>query len=450
VELPYCLRWWPSRRGLVTQHGTTAIAKSGVQTVQTETQESAGYSWLFEPPKANDHPASFSTGYAGYYESVRIDFGRLVIQWLTVAFLTGVGLLYFKESDKKSLKGWLESLTPAKPSPTSNPPKPIAPSLPISETQVPNQRSKQMKRPWQELGIGLLILCFLVSLPPFRKGLKVILTPARVILKGWEGAASREIPNSSPSPQVGNPNNATDIEVQAAAQFGKDFYEKYPELKPYSRVCEAAASGLQATGYKSQSREAAMKAIAQAASIIVALQQAAEQGDALAQNSLGWMFDTGRGVPKDYEEAFKWYSMAANQGDAEAQNNLGTMYQNGQGVRPDNVEAFRLYCLSATQGNTNAINNRDSLLRSLTHQQIAEGQREAANSSPIPQSVVAAEFRRDFFEKYPDLKPHESVVDAVANRLEASGYKSESRQAVMEKFAEEARVELARQQGASP
>lgn len=83
----------------ITQHVTPAFDKSAVQ---TETQESAGYSWLFEPPKANNQP---SWGY-GSYESVKIDFGRLVVQWATVAFVLGAALLYFKGSDKKSLQEW--------------------------------------------------------------------------------------------------------------------------------------------------------------------------------------------------------------------------------------------------------------------------------------------------------------------------------------------------------
>jgi TPR repeat protein len=174
--------------------------------------------------------------------------------------------------------------------------------------------------------------------------------------------------------------------------------------------------------------------------------KAAEQEDATAQVQLGWMYDTGQGVPQNYEEAFKWYSKAANQGNAYAQNNLGVMYQNGQAVQRDDVEAYRWYCLSADQGNTNAINNRNVLLTLLTPQQFAEGQRRVANPRANPGSVAAVEFERDFYERYPDLKPYVSLVDAVARRLEASGYKGESREAVMETFAKAAREEIKRQQ----
>ena len=51
----------------------------------------------------------------------------------------------------------------------------------------------------------------------------------------------------------------------------------------------------------------------------------AEQGDALAQFNLGYMYHYGKGVLQDYAEAVKWYRLAADQGDALAQFNLGNM-----------------------------------------------------------------------------------------------------------------------------
>ena len=77
--------------------------------MQTETQDFAGYSLLFSPPQARQlvpgepAPVTFP---GDFHESVRIDFERLLVQWLTVAFLTGAGLLFFKGSDKNSLAEW--------------------------------------------------------------------------------------------------------------------------------------------------------------------------------------------------------------------------------------------------------------------------------------------------------------------------------------------------------
>jgi len=44
----------------------------------------------------------------------------------------------------------------------------------------------------------------------------------------------------------------------------------------------------------------------------------ANQGDADAQSNLGWMYENGKGVLKDYKQAAKWYRKAADQGFAKA------------------------------------------------------------------------------------------------------------------------------------
>ena len=83
----------------------------------------------------------------------------------------------------------------------------------------------------------------------------------------------------------------------------------------------------------------------------------AEQGDALAQFSLGAMYSVGEGIPQDYAEAVKWYRLAAEQGDASAQNNLGVRYDYGQGVPQDYAEAVKWYRLAAEQRYARAQSN---------------------------------------------------------------------------------------------
>jgi len=82
--------------------------------------------------------------------------------------------------------------------------------------------------------------------------------------------------------------------------------------------------------------------------------RAAEQGHAGAQSNLGFMYDTGDGVPQDYAEAAKWYHHAADNGDAEAQFAIGSMYRNGQGVPQDYVEAVKWLRRAAEQGHVDA------------------------------------------------------------------------------------------------
>lgn len=83
----------------------------------------------------------------------------------------------------------------------------------------------------------------------------------------------------------------------------------------------------------------------------------AAEGHVSAQLALADMYDKGNGVPKDIDEALRWYRMAAEQGNAQAQSYLGDMATIGVGV-PLGVdvyaramaEAVRWYRKAAAQG----------------------------------------------------------------------------------------------------
>ena len=49
----------------------------------------------------------------------------------------------------------------------------------------------------------------------------------------------------------------------------------------------------------------------------------AEQGNLAAQSLLGYKYYNGEGVPKDYQQAVKWFRLASEQGEAHAQFKLG-------------------------------------------------------------------------------------------------------------------------------
>ncbi|MDH3639455.1 MAG: SPOR domain-containing protein [Gammaproteobacteria bacterium] len=66
----------------------------------------------------------------------------------------------------------------------------------------------------------------------------------------------------------------------------------------------------------------------------------AEKGDAEAQYSLGFMYESGWGTKKDYQQAYDWYSKAADQGHSKAQYNLGLLYFRGLGVDQDKGLAY--------------------------------------------------------------------------------------------------------------
>ena len=80
----------------------------------------------------------------------------------------------------------------------------------------------------------------------------------------------------------------------------------------------------------------------------------AEKGNAKAQNAIGVMYATGKGVPQDYTEAIKWYRKAAEGGYLASMRNLGGMYARGEGVRQDFGEAVRWYRAAAERGDHSA------------------------------------------------------------------------------------------------
>jgi uncharacterized protein len=110
----------------------------------------------------------------------------------------------------------------------------------------------------------------------------------------------------------------------------------------------------------------------------------ANNGVANAQFALGNIYHNGKGIPLNFNEAFKWYQLAAGQGHVPAKSNiyslaqfkvssaseiltndanngiakaqliLGEVYQNGQGIPQDYNEAFKWYQLAADQGHASA------------------------------------------------------------------------------------------------
>src|ERR1041385_5526801 len=61
----------------------------------------------------------------------------------------------------------------------------------------------------------------------------------------------------------------------------------------------------------------------------------AESGDLVAMFSLALRYDQGRDTPVDKAEAVRWYEKSAAGGLAMAQNSLGSMYQAGDGGEKD-------------------------------------------------------------------------------------------------------------------
>jgi len=112
----------------------------------------------------------------------------------------------------------------------------------------------------------------------------------------------------------------------------------------------------------------------------------ADKGMAEAQINLGMMFERGQGVSQDFKEAIRWYRLAADQGLIKAQDKLnsllkksakaqinfglGMRFESGKGVPKDFEEATRRYRLAADLGLIKAqeklnllLNKKEEILR---------------------------------------------------------------------------------------
>jgi hypothetical protein len=85
------------------------------------------------------------------------------------------------------------------------------------------------------------------------------------------------------------------------------------------------------------------------------LWEAANKGDAEAVRTIGYMYDSGKGVPQNRAEALRWFRMAASKGDDWSMNKIGSMYDQGLGVSENQAEALRWRLMAADKGNALAM-----------------------------------------------------------------------------------------------
>ncbi len=78
-------------------------------------------------------------------------------------------------------------------------------------------------------------------------------------------------------------------------------------------------------------------------------EKAAGAGDANAQAQLGYIYETGQGLPQDPARAHFWYLKAAEQGHTDAQAAVGYQFQSGQGTGQNFSEARRWYEMAAAK-----------------------------------------------------------------------------------------------------
>ncbi len=138
--------------------------------------------------------------------------------------------------------------------------------------------------------------------------------------------------------------------------------------------------------------------------------KAAAQGHATAQVNLGVLYANGQGVPSDYAQAREWYLKAAAQGHARAQVKLGVLYAEGRSVPQDYVFSHMWFNLAAAQGEELAVIGRDQIAQKMTQEQIAEAQRLAREWKPIRSKVERGSSDSPLERSPPSVNPATSSI----------------------------------------
>jgi TPR repeat protein len=80
---------------------------------------------------------------------------------------------------------------------------------------------------------------------------------------------------------------------------------------------------------------------------------------------------------RTWSQAAKWFRKAAAQNYPLACDRLGMMHERGVGVPKDYVEAYKWFTLAAESGHIAAVVNQDNLKLRMTEQQIAQAENRA-------------------------------------------------------------------------
>ena len=83
-------------------------------------------------------------------------------------------------------------------------------------------------------------------------------------------------------------------------------------------------------------------------------------------------------MPKDLTKALQWFRKAAEAGNVEGQRNLGHAFAEGQGTPVDLVEAYQWLSVAAEKGDKAAKEELVGLTKTLSQQQLRQGQERAA------------------------------------------------------------------------
>lgn len=142
---------------------------------------------------------------------------------------------------------------------------------------------------------------------------------------------------------------------------GDTLKDVVPEKKKESKVIEEAKDSRGIFSFMNFSfgkKEEKKATLSQGETLEERLIKEAEEGNVDSQLMLGYLYLYGdKDIAQNYENAFKYYSMAAEQNDRIAVNNLGSLYYSGIGTERSTVKAAQMFEKAVALGNSEAAVN---------------------------------------------------------------------------------------------
>jgi TPR repeat protein len=202
-------------------------------------------------------------------------------------------------------------------------------------------------QPWRAIAIATVIgLLLTAALLGYSQGIIPWIGPSgQQQSSKTNDATIAALPNSNAARKVEETRRKAEADAKVADDAAKKKAEEEGRQKAEAKAADDAARKKTA-------------GVAQDAASRVGYEKAAALGNTNAMVDLGIMYENGRGVSRDFEQARKWYEQAAALGNAAAMYNLGLLYQN---ALRDSAQARKWYEKAAALGDATALTNFLSL-----------------------------------------------------------------------------------------
>jgi hypothetical protein len=163
-----------------------------------------------------------------------------------------------------------------------------------------------------------------------------MLFSALLALSGCQTQGTRQVSDDAAAPVTSNPDKFLIVDCLLPGQvrkLGANMTYLSPRRPVKTTASECEIRGGEYVAYDRADYRT---------SLHVWLPQAKE-GNPVAQNYVGEIYEKGLGIEPDYATAAAWYQKAADLGNSRARINLGFLYEKGFGVKKDLAQALNWY-----------------------------------------------------------------------------------------------------------